>query len=123
MRLATNFCLNEFVCKDGTDIPVKYISNVQELAKNLQIIRNVLAKPIHINSAFRTPEYNKMVGGSPKSQHLLGKAADIYVVGIFSKELHYIIEKLIQKGSIKQGGLGLYKTFIHYDIRGGRARW
>jgi len=24
---------------------------------------------------------------------------------------------------MKEGGLGLYNTFVHYDIRGTKARW
>lgn len=123
MQLTTNFHLREFVREDCKRVPSKYIGNIQLLAENLQIIRNTIKKPIYITSGYRTPEHNKSVGGGIKSQHLVGKAADMYVAGMFPKELHYTIEKLIQKGSIKQGGLGLYGTFIHYDIRGSRARW
>ena len=97
--------------------------NVIELAFNLQIIREAIGKPIIINSAYRTPEYNKSIGGASKSQHLLGKAADIRVSGLTAKELHQVIEGLIKKGEIKEGGLGLYNTFVHYDIRGTKARW
>ena len=34
-----------------------------------------------------------------------------------------VVESLISEGLISEGGLGLYKTFIHYDIRGTKARW
>jgi len=33
------------------------------------------------------------------------------------------IEFLINTGMLKEGGVGRYNTFTHYDIRGTRARW
>ncbi len=39
------------------------------------------------------------------------------------KELHIKIEGLIKKGSMTQGGLGLYNSFVHFDICGSKARW
>ena len=39
----------------------------------LQKLRNVLAKPLLITSAFRSAAHNKAVGGATNSQHRLGK--------------------------------------------------
>ena len=39
------------------------------------------------------------------------------------KKVYEAIEKLIDKGLMLEGGLGLYDTFVHYDIRGTQARW
>ena len=33
------------------------------------------------------------------------------------------IEALIELEYIPEGGLGIYNTFVHYDIRGYKARW
>ena len=68
-------------------------------------------------------EYNKAIGGVPDSQHIMGRAADITIKGISANEVYETIEKLITNGHILQGGLGLYDNFVHYDIRGSRARW
>ncbi len=123
MKLTNNFNLSEFKCHDGTDVPEHLLPNVMELAKNLQVLRNHFGKPIHINSAYRTVDYNKKIGGATKSQHLIGKAADIRINGIAPKEVADAIEQLISEGKMKQGGLGRYNSFTHYDIRGVRSRW
>lgn len=123
MKLTTNFDLLEFACKDGTQVPEEYLPNVQLLATNLQVLRDYLGEPIHINSSYRHPEYNKRIGGKPKSQHLTASAADITAKSKTPKQLAAIIEKLIAHGKMKQGGLGIYPGFVHYDIRGNKARW
>jgi uncharacterized protein YcbK (DUF882 family) len=123
MKLTKNFSKVEFDCKDGSEMPEEVFENVKELAKNLQVIRDEINLAIHINSAYRSPSYNKSVGGTNKSQHLLGKAADLSVYGMKPQILHKIILDLIKEGLISEGGVGLYNSFVHYDIRGEKARW
>ena len=53
------------------------MENVEKLAKNLQVLRDYIQKPITIISGYRTPEYNKKCGGVKRSQHLLAKAATL----------------------------------------------
>ena len=97
---------------------------MQILAENVfEPLREHVDGPIKINSMYRSPELNSAIGGSKTSQHLLGKAADIKVKDIDTKDLYLIIESLILDGQMTDGGLGLYDTFVHYDIRGSRARW
>lgn len=123
-QLTKNFNIKEFFCKDGTLVPDKYIGNVKQLAEQLQIIRDAIGDyPIYINSAYRHEAYNKKIGGSPKSQHLEAKAADIRSEKISVKNLHSIILRLIKDGKIHNGGVGLYDTFVHYDLRKSPARW
>jgi len=57
------------------------------------------------------------------SEHLYGKAADLNVLGVSTQKVKDTIEKLISAGKMKQGGVGLYNTFVHYDIRGKKSRW
>ena len=38
-------------------------------------------EPIIINSAYRSPQVNKAVGGAPTSNHLTGCAVDIHCLG------------------------------------------
>lgn len=123
MRLTKNFTRREFKSKDGSKMPEDVLCNIKDLADNLQVLRDFLGEPIRINSAYRSPAHNKAIGGVKNSQHVLGKAADIKVKDIETKDLYLIIESLIIDGQMTDGGLGLYDTFVHYDIRGSKARW
>ena len=76
-----------------------------------------------IISGYRTLEYNTKIGGAKRSLHLTAKAADIVVPGLTSLEVRDIILDLIKEGKISKGGVGIYPTFVHYDVRGYKARW
>lgn len=123
MELTENFSLDEFACKDGTSVPTELMPNVLELCKNLQVLRDKVGIVIDVISGYRTPEYNKKVKGKKASQHLNAKAADIVTRDHTPKELALIIEKLIIEKKMKQGGIGIYPSFVHYDVRGTKARW
>ena len=123
MILTKNFNKREFNSKDGAQMPDEVLQNVKELATNLQVLRDELKAPIIINSGYRSPSHNARVGGAKRSQHLLGTASDIVVIGHTPQEVVIVIEELIRAGKMKQGGLKAYNSFTHYDIRGVRARW
>ncbi len=119
-----NFSLSEFHSKDGTPVPEEYYGNLQSLMDNLEILRSELGgSPIRINSGYRSPAHNASVKGKPGSKHLLAQAADFVVSGHSNKTVQATVAKLIEQGKMKQGGLGHYNTFTHYDVRGSRARW
>ena len=122
-KLTKNFSLEEFKCKDGSDIPNNVLSNIIELAKNLQVLRDTINKTISITSGYRSPKYNAKIGGVKNSQHVKGTASDIQIKGMTPKEVALVIEELIKSGKMKQGGIGVYPNFTHYDIRGVKARW
>lgn len=121
--LTRNFSILEFACHDGTPVPGIYLQNVTELAKNLQVLRDYLGKSIMINSGYRTESWNRKVGGKINSYHLKAMAADIVVRDIKPETVRAAIEHLIKEGKMKQGGIGSYTNFTHYDIRGFKARW
>lgn len=123
MRITKNFRLSEFDCKDGSELPSQLLTNVVELAENLQALRDFVGLPIKINSSYRSLEHNAKIGGSQNSQHLFAKAADIVIESKSPEQVANIIKHLIDEGKMKQGGIGVYKTFTHYDIRGHKARW
>jgi len=123
MQLTENFNSYEFNCNDGTPVPQKYDINMSKLALNLQVLRDEIGEPLRILSAYRYPEYNKKIGGAESSQHLLCKAADITCKSYTPAQLAEIIERLIAKGVMRQGGIGIYPGFVHYDMRGVKARW
>lgn len=123
MKLTKNFSLWEFKCRDGTEVPEEYLENVQELAENLQILRDYIGKPIHVISGYRSPKYNRKIGGARRSQHMLAKAGDLIVKGMTPSEVKEVIVQLIKEGKMKKGGIGLYTHFTHYDVRGFNRRW
>lgn len=114
-KLSTNFRVREFACKDGTD-PI-FIDT--ELVDVLQKIRTHFGKSVTITSAYRTPRHNSSVGGTTYSQHLYGKAADIKISGVSPNKIAAYAEKLLPG----KGGVGIYNTFTHIDVRGNCSRW
>ena len=114
-KLSDNFRVNEFACEDGSDV----IFIAPALVTILQKIRTHFGKAVTINSAYRTPAHNSKVGGAASSQHLYGTAADIVVKGVDPKTVAAYAEKLMPKS----GGIGIYKSFTHIDVREVRSRW
>jgi hypothetical protein len=39
------------------------------------------------------------------------------------KQVAEVIERLIAEKKMKEGGIGIYKTWLHYDHRNTKARW
>ena len=114
-KLSANFKVKEFACTDGSD-PI-FIDT--ELVQVLQKIRNHFGKSVTITSAYRTPAHNKAVGGTTYSQHLYGRACDIKVKSVSPAKVAAYVEKLMPKS----GGIGIYKTFTHVDVRAAKSRW
>lgn len=114
-KLSKNFKVREFACSDGSD-PV-FVA--PELVNVLQKIRTHFGKAVTITSAYRTPAHNKSVGGTVYSQHLYGAAADIKISGVSPKKVAAYAETLLPKS----GGIGIYATFTHIDVRQARSRW
>ena len=122
MKLTENFSLEE-LNKHKFYMPDDVLDNLKMLAVQLEIIRAHFNAPVTINSGYRNLEYNRNIGSKDTSQHVLGTAADIVVKGFSPDEVADAIEFLIMGGMLKEGGVGRYNTFTHYDIRGTRARW
>ena len=124
MKLTKNFSKSEFDCSCGCDMPLGVLHNVQKLANQLQILRDIIGTPIQLNSGYRCDDYNdNVVKGAKNSQHKLGKASDIVIADMTPQETFELVDLLINKGELLQGGLSAYATFTHYDIRKTKARW
>ena len=86
----------------------------------MQEARNRLGKPIRITSAYRSPAYNKRIGGVSNSTHVRFNALDL--VTDKPAALYLLLLDLRREGLFK-GGLGLYRSFVHIDSRGHNATW
>ena len=102
-----NFKYREFASKDGSRILKLDIDSV----KKLQELRDGLGVPIIINSAYRSPNHNKAVGGAKGSRHLKGDAFDIRVAGYTPLQIANYARYL------GFTGISAYNTFTHIDTR------
>ena len=113
--LSKNFKVKEFACSDGTD--TVFVS--ADLVTVLQKIRDHFGKAVVINSGYRTEAKNKAVGGAAYSQHKYGTAADIHITGVTPKQIAAYAETLLPG----TGGIGIYGSFCHVDVRKTKSRW
>ena len=109
-----NFSASEVACKGSGEVWIEC-----EAMDKLQKMREIVGVALFITSAYRTPEHNKKVGGSPNSQHVQGRAFDIKTRAKWgAAELEAVAK------AVGFTGIGLYDTFIHVDNRPtGQARW
>lgn len=133
IQLSPHFALHEFfVTTQGggyralvadfealpKDKQQRYLTNMRNLASCLEAVRKEFgSKPIIITSGWRSRRVNAIVGGSPKSRHLTGEAADIVIRGVQARD----IQKQLDPHWL--GGMGYGSDFTHLDIRPYRARW
>lgn len=135
LQLAKNFWLSEFLFSDFysprnqervlqsyLDDPEVFI-NAKGLADNLQVLRDYLGCAISVNIGYRPKWWEIKQGRSGNSQHVKGWAADIIAEDYTPRQVQDAIEHLIETGKMKEGGLGRYNSFTHYDLRGNKARW
>ena len=114
-KLSGNFKVSEFACKDGSDT----VLVAPRLVMVLQTIRDHFGTAVTINSGYRTPQYNTKVGGVAHSQHCYGTAADITVRGQKPAAVAAYARKIMPDW----GGVGIYNTFTHIDVREAKADW
>jgi len=99
---------------------------VHEIDRNLLHVLHKIQKqlgtvePFHLISGYRSPKSNAMLnvrsrGVAKNSQHVYGKAADIYVPGRTLKQVQGAAK------SLRAGGVGRYTEFVHVDT--GRVRY
>lgn len=108
-NVGKHFKVKEFACKDGSQ--VVFIDDY--LVSILDILRNQIGKPVHINSGYRTPTRNKAIGGAKYSYHMRGMAADIRVNDMSAEEIANKLNKIVPA----ECGIIVYSTWVHFDTR------
>ena len=86
MKITEHFTYEEFTRTSHASLQEKnrewgagFAHNFISLAKELEKIREHLARPVFITSGYRCPALNTAVGGAGMSQHLTGAAVDFVV--------------------------------------------
>jgi zinc D-Ala-D-Ala carboxypeptidase len=106
-----SFSPREVACKGTGQLKVHPAS-----MDKLQALRDIIGVPFSPNSAYRSEKHNKAIGGSPKSQHLEGRAFDIPIKGAMTRERIHEVAR-----AVGFTGIGDYNTFVHVDT--GAARY
>ena len=114
MNLSKNFTLSELTNSSTanyykvSNTPDRFaLENLTKLCNEiLQPIRDKFGKSIYVNSGYRNPKVNRLVGGSSSSQHTKGEAADITVGSKEgNRKLFDLIVQMIENKEIKVGQL------------------
>ena len=124
MNLSPNFTLEEMIASEtaarhnidqtpSNDV----LMNLRRLALFLEDVRKVLDKPIHINSAYRSPLANEAVGGKKTSQHCRGAAADIKVKGMTPDQ---VVRAIIKSGLQYDQVIREFDSWTHVSISNGK---
>lgn len=102
MRLSRNFTLEEFLrsqtaTRNDIDMtpPPEVVENIRRLVNEiLQPLRDAVNTVVTVTSGYRPLVLNRLIGGSSTSQHVLGEAADIVVVGMLPIDVARVIRDL-----------------------------
>ena len=104
--------------------PKRIWKNILPTLRIVDDLRASFGKPCRILSSYRSPDYNRTVGGAARSQHLEFNALDIVFDGVSPRQVY---ERLLEwrKAGKFTGGLSLYSSsgFVHIDTRGSNASW
>jgi hypothetical protein len=125
MQISEHFTLEELTASQAAvrnrldNRPgLEEVKNLRWLAGTLEEVRKLVGSPIHVSSAYRSPAVNKAVGGSIKSAHMHGLAADITVSGMTSRDL----AELIRSSAIAYDQLIYEGTWVHIGLAEGVMR-
>lgn len=121
--ITPHFSWAEASCKDGTHVPKRLRRGARRHAWNLERFRHAIGnRRLQPISWYRTPSYNRRVGGASQSKHMQAVATDFdraTVERIGRSKWFTTADKIF-----KRGGVGNYPAgSAHLDSRGYKARW
>ena len=128
-RLSKHFTVEEFDCRDGTKVQARDYDGLEYLCRvYLERLRKKYG-PIRVNSGFRTASYNARIGGASNSYHVYtahdgaDQAVDISCRKGGPRDWHRSANWIRKHKRNGRGGLGLYSTFVHIDLRDYTSDW
>lgn len=128
-RLSEHFTVEEFDCKDGSKVMKRDYDGLEYLCR--QFLEPLRAKhgKVTIHSGYRTKSHNAKVGGASNSYHVYSihdgndQAADVSCAKGGPRDWHRTLSAIRAKKRNGKGGLGLYPSFVHVDIRDYKSDW
>lgn len=108
--------------KLNTIPPQNLWGNIVLTAHLVDCVRDFYGLPVSVHSTYRSPAYNKKIGGEKFSLHMAFRAIDFSVSGVDPSDVFGLLSKWRRAGLWK-GGLGQYPSFVHVDTRGSNATW
>jgi len=128
-RLSKHFVVEEFDCKDGTKVAKRDYNGLEYLCRQfLEPMRREFGA-CSVHSGFRTRSHNANVGGEKNSFHIYtihdgnDQAADVSFAKGTPKQWAAKANAIRRKKRNGRGGIGIYRTFVHLDIRDFAANW
>lgn len=101
---------------DGVDETV--LKNLETIFQALQKLRDHFGKPIKVHVAYRSPEYNVLIGGAKKSSHTEGKAIDFSIKGLDCDDVR---KEILQNNFLESLKLRMEdlpgSNWVHVDCR------
>jgi lysozyme family protein len=107
----------------NTDPPREKWDNVVPLARVLEEFRKRIGAKVRLTNVYRSPDYNRSVGGAKNSQHVQFCAADVQVPDRGGPQLWADTLRAMRQEGFFSGGIGIYNSFVHVDTRGSNADW
>ncbi|MGB0774575.1 MAG: YcbK family protein [Akkermansiaceae bacterium] len=98
----------------------------QHMGPTLKVVDKMITRmgaPLkEVTSAYRSPRYNRAVGGKSRSYHMQNMAVDLKFNGVSPYHAAYVAKQLRSQG-LYRGGIGRYSSFVHIDTRGSNVDW
>lgn len=107
----------------NTNPPEELWENIIPTIRILDELRYTIGAPIILTSVYRSPAYNRTLGGKTKSMHIQFNAVDFVVRDRSTPTDWAAILKMMRAEGRFRGGIGVYSSYVHLDTRGRNADW
>lgn len=121
MQLTKHFSLEELTVSQAAarsgisnQPSPEVLDNLTYTATQMELVRDLLGAPINVNSAYRSPEVNKLVKGAKNSQHVEGKAVD-FISPSFGTP-RQIVEKIKGSNIVYDQLIHEFNSWVHISF-------
>lgn len=130
MKLSKNLSLKEATRSQtatrkgiSNEPTIEHMTNLKRIAQKVfQPARDFFGVPIRVSSGYRSPELNKAIGGSSRSQHSKGEALDLIIEDRNMELFFYIKNHLEFDQLIWEFGTDTEPDWVHVSYSEGKNR-